>query len=402
MESPSPPAPGDRESVFPADFYGFADDLDEREAASIDALRTFLEAEVRPIADDQWDRAEFPHHLIPKIAELGLFADPWPQTRRFPNSSVYRGWCWMEIARVDPSMTTFVGVQSGLAMGAVAVGGSETQQAELLPLMARGELLGSFGLTEPLSGSDAARGLRTTARRDGDAWVLDGAKRWIGNATFSDFTIIFARDVADDEVKGFLVRAGTPGFRATKIPDKISLRTVQNADIALEGVRVAESDRLPGIVAFRDVATVLRLTRAEVAWQALGTAVGAYETALRYALQREQFGVPIASHQLVQDLLARSLGNITACFAMCVRVSRLQDQGRQRDAHAALAKGFVTSRSREVVAWAREILGGNGITLSHGVARQFADMEAIYSFEGTREMNSLIVGRAITGIAAFA
>lgn len=401
MSTASPLPPGDRAGEFPADFYGFFDELDDREAESIRELRRFLEREVRPIADEYWAEARFPHHLIPHIAELGLFGAAWPETRRFPNSAVYRGWCWMEIARVDPSMTTFVGVQAGLAMGAVGVGGSAEQRARLLPAMARGEILGAFGLTEPLSGSDAARGLRTTARRDGDHWVLDGAKRWIGNATFSDIVVIMARDVEDGEVKAFLVPGNAPGFHATRIENKISLRIVQNADIRLEGVRVPESDRLPGIRSFRDVATVLRLTRAEVAWQALGTAIGAYEAALRYALEREQFGAPIAARQLVQDLLARMLGNITACFAMCVRASRLQDEGRQSDAHAALAKGFVTSRARETVAWARELLGGNGIVLEHGVARYFSDAEAIYSFEGTREMNSLIVGRTITGIAAF-
>ncbi|CAN5444617.1 acyl-CoA dehydrogenase family protein [soil metagenome] len=384
------------------DFYGFQDELSVPEAESVERLRGFLETHVRPIADDYWARAEFPHHLIQPIADLGLFGDAWPQTRRFENSSLYRAWCWMEIARVDPSMTTFLGVQAGLAMGAIGIGGSPEQHEQWLRPLARGEVIGAFGLTEPLSGSDAARGLRTTARREGDEWVLDGAKRWIGNATFSDIVVIMARDVEDEQVKAFIVRRGAEGFTASKIENKTSLRIVQNADITLEGVRVPESDRLPGIRSFKDVATILRLTRAEVAWQALGTSMGAYEAALAYAGEREQFGAPIASRQLVQDLLARCLGNITASMAMCVRVSRMQDRGEQSDAHAALAKGYVTTRARETVAWAREILGGNGIVLGYGVARHFADMEAIYSFEGTREMNSLIVGRAITGIPAFA
>ena len=394
-----PPA---SEQTLVGDFYGFQDELTAPEFESVLALRTFLEAEVRPIADDYWARAEFPHHLIQPIADLGLFGDAWPQTRRFENSSLYRAWCWMEIARVDPSMTTFLGVQAGLAMGAIGIGGSPEQHDEWLGPLARGEAIGAFGLTVPLSGSVAARGLRTTARREGDEWVLDGAKRWIGNATFSDIVVVMARDVEDEQVKAFIVRRGAEGFGTSKIENKTSLRIVQNADITLEGVRVPESDRLPGIRSFKDVATILRLTRAEVAWQALGTSMGAYEAALAYAGQREQFGAPIASRQLVQDLLARCLGNITASMAMCVRVSRMQDRGDQSDAHAALAKGYVTTRARETVAWAREILGGNGIVLGYGVARHFADMEAIYSFEGTREMNSLIVGRAITGIPAFA
>lgn len=390
------------DGLLVGDFYGFQDELSTRELESVEGLRDFLEREVRPVADDYWARAEFPHHLVAGMAELGLFGDASPETRRFDNTALYRAWCWMEIARVDPSMTTFLGVQAGLAMGALGVGGSPEQRSTWLEAMARGDVIGAFGLTEPLSGSDAARGLRTTARRDGDTWVLDGAKRWIGNATFSDIVIVMARDVADGEVKAFIVKRGTAGFTTSKIEDKLSLRIVQNADIVLDGVRVAESDRLPGIRSFRDVATILRLTRVEVAWQAIGTAMGAYEAALNYSLAREQFGAPIASRQLVQDLLARCLGNITASLAMCVRVSRMQDAGRQGDAHAALAKGYVTSRAREVVAWSREILGGNGIVLEYGVAKFFADMEAIYSFEGTREMNSLIVGRAITGIQAFA
>lgn len=388
-------------TCLPADFYGFQDELTDVESASVEALRAFLEREVRPIADHFWARAEFPHHVVPGLVELGIFGDAWPQTRRFENSAVYRGWCWMEIARVDPSMTTFFGVQAGLAMGAVGVGGSPEQQEEWLGRMARGEVIGAFALTEPLSGSDAARGLRTTARREGDEWVIDGRKRWIGNATFSDIVVVMARDMEDGQVKAFIVRRGTPGLTTSKIEDKQSLRIVQNADIELDRVRVAEADRLSGIRSFADVAEVLRLTRAEVAWQALGTAMGAFEVASVYSREREQFGAPIGSRQLVQDLLSRSLANITASLALCVRVSRLQDRGRQSHAQAALAKGFVTSRARETVGWCRELLGGNGIVLGHGVARYFADMEAIYSFEGTREMNSLIVGREITGIPAF-
>jgi glutaryl-CoA dehydrogenase len=384
-----------------SDLYSFQDVLTDREVESVGKLRAFLEAEVRPIADDYWARAEFPLHLARPLGELGLFGPLWEESRQFENSAVYRGWLALELARVDAGVATFVGVTSGLAMGAIGVGGSAEQRAQWLPRLATGEIIGAFGLTEPLSGSDSAKGLRSTARQTADGWVLNGAKRWIGNATFADVTVIWAKDVADGQVKGFLVEAGTPGFAATKIEDKISLRSVQNADIVLTDVVVPEANRLQKVTSFRDVATVLRLTRADVAWQAIGIAVGAYEAAVRYTGQREQFGEPIAARQLVQDLLARCLGNITASIAMCVRVSQLQDQGKQRDEHSALAKAFATARMRETVAWAREVLGGNGIVLEHGVARFFADAEAIYSYEGTREMNTLIVGRAITGHAAF-
>jgi glutaryl-CoA dehydrogenase len=383
------------------DFYHFQDLLSEDERAAIGRIREYFETEVRPIANDYWARAEFPKQVIPHLADLGLLGAFVPEVRHFENSAVYRGWVALEMARVDASCATFVGVQSGLAMGSIDVGGSPEQRAEWLPRMAKAEVIGAFGLTEPYSGSDSARGLRTTARREGDEWVLNGAKRWIGNATFADVVVVFAKDEADGQVKGFLVTAGTPGFSATKIEDKIALRSVQNADIVLEDVRVPESNRLPGIRSFRDVATVLRLTRCEVAWQGIGIAIGAYEAALAYAQERLQFGKPIASHQLIQDLLVRSVGNITASIALCVRASQLQDQGEQYDQHSALAKAYATARMRETVGYAREVLGGNGIVLDKGVARFFADAEAIYSYEGTREMNTLIVGRSITGQAAF-
>jgi len=338
---------------------------------------------------------------VKPLAELGTLSYAWDETRPFENSAVFRGFVQLELARVDASVATFVGVQNGLATGSISVCGSKEQREEWIPKLARGEVLGAFGLTEPLSGSDSAQGLRTTAKRDGDSWVLNGAKRWIGNATFSDITIIWAKDVEDGQVKGFIVPTSTPGYTATKIERKISLRAVQNADITLEDVVVPESLRLQNANSFRDTASVLRLTRAEVAWGAVGTAIGGYEAAVRYAGQRVQFGKTIGSHQLIQDLLVKCLGNITASLGMVVRVSEMLDRGEQRDEHSALAKAYATARMRETVAWAREACGGNGIVLDYDVARFFADAEALYSYEGTREMNTLIVGRSITGRAAF-
>ncbi|WP_210506478.1 acyl-CoA dehydrogenase family protein [Naasia sp. SYSU D00057] len=388
-------------TTLTSDFYGYEDLLADREKQVLADLRDYLEREVRPIVDDHWERAEFPYEVMKPLADLRLFAMPWAETRPFENSAVFRGFVALELARIDASIATFVGVQNGLAMGSISVGGDETQRREWLPRMATADVIGAFGLTEPLSGSDSAQGLRTIATRDGDDWILNGSKRWIGNATFSDITIIWAKSAEDGQVKGFLVPTSTPGYRATKIEGKQSLRIVQNADITLDNVRVPESHRLQNANTFKDTAKVLRLTRAEVAWAAVGNAVGAYEAAVKYTGERVQFGKPIASHQLVQDLLVRSLGNITASLGMVVRVSQLLDEGRQKDEHAALAKAFATVRMRETVGWCREALGGNGILLDHGVARHMADAEAIYSYEGTREMNTLIVGRAITGKAAF-
>ncbi|HEY2556228.1 MAG TPA: acyl-CoA dehydrogenase family protein [Diaminobutyricibacter sp.] len=385
-----------------SDFYGYENLLTDREKDFITALRRYLENDVKPIVNEHWEKAEFPASIIPGLHSRDVVGLGFDETKAFENSAVFRGWVALELARIDASVSTYVGVQNGLVVGALGLTGSAEQRAEWLPKLASGEVIGAFGLTEPQSGSDSAQGLQTIATRSGDDWVLNGSKRWIGNATFSDITIIWAKSAEDGQVKGFIVPTSTPGYTATKIEGKQSLRMVQNADITLENVVVPESLRLQEANSFKDTAKVLRQTRAEVAWSAIGVAVGAYEAALRYATERVQFGKPLASHQLIQDLLVKSLGNITASIGVCTRVSEMLDQGEQRDEHSALAKAFATSRMRETVAWCREILGGNGIVIDYDVIRFFADAEAVYSYEGTREMNTLIVGRSITGKAAFA
>ncbi|MDT8914773.1 acyl-CoA dehydrogenase family protein [Amycolatopsis sp. PS_44_ISF1] len=391
------------EDQLVADFYDYESLLSDEERKLLLKARAFMREEVKPLVNENWAAGTFPKELIGKFRESGLAGLPYEGygEHRPAVSNLLSGLMAMEMSRVDASVATFFGVHNGLAMYSIHSGGSQEQRDRWLPELAAMDKIGAFAMTEPLGGSDVAGGMRTTARRDGDSWVLNGAKRWIGNATFADYVVVWARDVEDDNVKGFVVEKGTPGFSAVKIEGKLAFRIVENAEITLTDVRVPEADRLQGIASFRDVAEILRATRGGVAWQALGVMIGAYELALDYAGRREQFGRPIARFQLVQDLLVKSLGHITASWGMLVHLARLQDAGVFKDEHSALAKAFVTARMREVVAWSREIFGGNGIVLDYDIARFFADAEAIYSFEGTREMNTLIVGKAITGQSAF-
>ena len=383
------------------DFYQMISTLSDAEQDVLRRVRAFMESKVAPVINKYWAEDSFPFELLPGIHDLKIAGAGYEGYECAGGSTLLAGFIAMEIARIYCSCATFFGVHSGLAMGSIYLCGSEEQKQKWLPPMARLEKIGSFGLTEPLVGSGASRGLTTTARREGDTWVLNGQKKWIGNATWGDLTIIWARDVADDQVKGFIVENKTPGFKAEKIQHKMALRVVQNALITLDNCRVPEANRLQNDSSFRDTARVLRMTRAFVAWEAVGCAIGAYENALAYAQSREQFGKPIAKFQLVQDLLVKMLGNITASLCMVVRLSQLQDQGKLKDEHASLAKAFCTVKMRETVGFARELLGANGIVLDYQIGRFVADAEAIYSYEGTREMNTLIVGKAITGMGAF-
>ncbi|WP_328749455.1 acyl-CoA dehydrogenase family protein [Streptomyces sp. NBC_00285] len=386
-----------------SDFYDYEALLPDEERKILLKARTLMRDEVKPLVNENWGNGTFPRELIGIFRESGLAGLPYEGygEHRPAVSNLLNGMLAMEMSRTDASVATFFGVHNGLAMYSIHSGGDQEQRDRWLPGMAAMDKIGAFAMTEPLGGSDVAGGMRTTAERDGDTWILNGAKKWIGNATFADYVVVWARDVDDNHVKGFVVEKGTPGFVPTKIEGQVAFRIVENAEITLTDVRVPEANRLQNINSFRDVAEILRATRGGVAWQALGVMIGAYELALDYAKERRQFGRPIARFQLVQDLLVKSLGNITASWGMLVQLARLQDAGIFRDEHSSLAKAFVTSRMREVVAWSREIFGGNGIVLDYDIARFFTDAEAIYSFEGTREMNTLIVGKAITGESAF-
>ena len=344
----------------------------------------------------------FPFELLPGVKELGIGGLAMRGYGCAGGSLAQLGFVLMEMARIDPSFATFMGAHSGLAMGSIYIDGSEEQRQKWLPPMARFEKIGCFGLTEPLVGSGASGGLTTTAERDGDSWILNGEKRWIGNAPWCDVSVIWARDLTDNQVKGFIVEnKTTAGFSVEKIQNKVALKVVQNGHITMKQVRVPEANRLQGGNSFRDTAKVLKMTRYAVAWMATGCAMGAYEAALQYAQERLQFGRPIGSFQLVQDLLAKMIANITASQCLILRQAQLHTEGKLTDTHAALAKAFATAKCRETVAWARELLGGNGIVADYKAARFFADAEALYSYEGTYQMQNLIVGKAVTGLSAF-
>ncbi len=381
------------------DFYLMDELLTPEERAIREKVRAFCDREVIPIINDYWERAAFPFELIPKLAQLGI-AGGSIQGYGCPGMSMTAaGLLALELARGDASVCTFFGVHSGLAMSSLAMLGSEEQKQRWLPAMARMEKIGAFGLTEPQHGSDAVA-LETRARREGDEYVIDGAKRWIGNASFADVTIIWARD-DEGKVGGFLVEKGTPGFQTEVMTGKVAKRAVWQTDITLTGVRVPAENRLALSRSFKDTSSVLTATRSGVAWEAVGHAVAAYEIALAYTNERIQFGKPLASFQIIQSKLASMLANVTSMQLLCLRLSQLQASGKMTDAMASLAKMNNARLAREVVADAREMLGGNGILLEYHIARHHADIEAVFTYEGTDTIQSLIVGRAITGIQAF-
>ena len=381
------------------DFYLMDELLTEEERRIRDKVRAFCDTEVIPIINDYWERAEFPFELIPKIAALGI-AGGSIQGYGCPGLSVVAsGLIALELARGDASICTFFGVHSGLAMNSIAMLGSEEQKQRWLPAMARMEKIGAFGLTEPMHGSDAVA-LETRARLVGNEYVINGAKRWIGNASFADVVIIWARD-DEGNVGGFLVEKGTPGFEPTVMTGKVAKRAVWQTDITLTDVHVPVESRLALSRSFKDTGRVLTATRSAVAWEAVGHAVAAYEIALNYTRERIQFGKPLSSFQIIQNKLATMLANVTTMQLLCLRLSQLQDEGKMTDAMASLAKMNNARLAREVVAEAREMLGGNGILLEYHIARHHADIEAVFTYEGTDTIQSLIVGRDITGIQAF-
>jgi glutaryl-CoA dehydrogenase len=383
------------------DFFRIADQLTAEERGYWRTARDFVDDEVLPVINDYWERAEFPRPLVEKLGKLGIVGDGIQGYGCPPMSPISCGLIHMELNRGDGSIGTFLGVQAGLAMQSIAMLGSEEQKEQWLPPMAQLNKIGAFALTEPTHGSDSVA-LETTARRDGDTWTINGAKKWIGNGTIADVIVVWARDVADRQVKGFLVEKGTPGYLARRIDGKGSLRAVWQAEIELTNVQVDEANRLPGANTFKDTGRVLAGTRNAVAWGALGHATAAYEVAAQYCGERTQFGKPLVSFQIVQEKLVKMLAEVCSMQLYCLRLGRLIEEGKLTDTIAAIAKMNNTRKARQVVSEARDLLGGNGILLDFHVIRHMADIEALHTYEGTETIQTLIVGRDITGVGAFA
>ncbi|WP_258804777.1 acyl-CoA dehydrogenase family protein [Pseudarthrobacter sp. NS4] len=390
-----------------ADFFAYESLLSQPERDKLAELRAFLAAEIAPYAGEWWNKAEFPAQILPKLAALELST---PAQRGY--SHLFAGLVIAEMTRVDTSIATFFLVHHDLFVESLYAFGTPEQQQRLLADAANLRITGAFALTEPNHGSDVAGGMETRARRissatgrpdgGGDAWVLNGAKRWIGNGTFCDYMLVWARDEADGSVRGFIVDATLPGVSRSRIENKIALRTVQNADIVFEDVRVAETDRFAAISSFEDTKELLRGSRIMVAWQTVGQQLAAFDVARQYAVERHQFGRPLAQFQLIQQQLVTMLGNAVASMGMMAGLARLQDSGAADMPQVALAKSYLSARMRETVAMGRSILGGNGILTDYRMARIFSDAEAIYTYEGSFEINTLIVGRAVTGVSAIA
>ena len=389
------------------DFFSVREQFTAEQWTVLTTVRRFVDSEVIPVAAGYWERAEIAWPLIRRLPELGIVGEEIDGYGCPGLSALASGLATMELHRGDGSLGVTLGVHSGLAMRSIALCGSPEQKQRWLPAMARMQRLGAFALTEPDHGSDSVA-LETSAEpvngggEAGGGWVLNGRKRWIGLGTAADLIVVWARSTEDGQVGAYVVERGTPGYLARPIEGKASLRAVWQADLELRDVRVPADARLPGARTFADATRVLAATRSTCAWAALGHATAAYDAALRYAGARRQFGKPLVSFQIVQQRLVSMLADLTAMQLYCMQTARLADAGKLTPTIAGLAKMHNTRKARLIAAEARDLLGGNGILLDHHVIRHMADLEAIHTFEGTETIQSLIVGRDITGVGAFA
>ncbi|XP_059668007.1 acyl-coenzyme A oxidase 4, peroxisomal [Cornus florida] len=390
-------------SIFPpctSDYYQFHDLLTSEEQAIRMKVRECMEKEIAPVMTQYWEKAQFPFEVVPKLAALHISGGTI-QGYGCPGLSLTASAiATAEVARVDASCSTFILVHSSLGMLTIALCGSEAQKQKYLPSLAQLNTVACWALTEPDNGSDASA-LQTTATKVAGGWILEGQKRWIGNSTFADLLVIFARNTTTKQINGFIVKKDAPGLQATKIENKIGLRIVQNGDILLKKVFVADEDRLPGVNSFQDTNKVLAVSRVMVAWQPIGISMGVYDMCHRYLKERKQFGAPLAAFQINQQKLVHMLGNIQAMILIGWRLCKLYENSKMTPGHASLAKSWITLKARETASLGRELLGGNGILADFLVAKAFCDLEPIFTYEGTYDINSLVTGREITGIASF-
>ncbi|WDG18835.1 acyl-CoA dehydrogenase family protein [Microbacterium sp. Clip185] len=402
--------PGDTAAAYDVtarldtDYYAVFADIPAADRAVWDRAKAYVD-EVGDRMVAAWDDSSYPLDLVTRLGELDLYNDGIDHPRLTHFSPLAAGLVNMEVSRGDGSLGTVIAVQGGLALRTLALFGSAEQQERWLEPLARGEVLGSFALTEPDHGSDSVS-LETVARRDGDEWVLRGAKKWIGNGASGGITFVWARvdDPSADEhgaVRCFLVPQDTAGYTGTVIAGKASLRGIHQAHIALDDVRLPADAVLPGARSFKDASTVLYSTRSGVAWSALGHATACYEAALSYAQQRVQFGKPLVKFQMVQERLTQMLDELTAMQLYCRRMADLETAGALRPTQASLAKYHNTRAARRIAQTARDLMGGNGILLENRVIQHMADIEAIHTYEGTESVQALLIGRDVTGTGAF-
>jgi glutaryl-CoA dehydrogenase len=382
------------------DFYKLDERLTDKQRETRDRVREYVNNMVLPNINEYWDKAEFPWEIARGLLDVGIMGGPIFEHGGAGLDFVEMGLSMYELAKGDGSITTFYGVHSGLAAGSIAMLGNEEQKARWLPDMMQMKKIGAFGLTEPERGSNAVD-VQTIASKDGDGYILNGAKRWIGNASIADVLIIWARD-KDGTFGGYVIEDpnNTEGVVIKDLPGKIGKRAVLNADITLENVRVPAANRLEHCNSFRDTANVLGLGRYAVAWEAAGIAAGAFEHALEYATDREQFGKPIGGFQLVQQKLVEMATEVTLMQMLCFQLSELMTQGKVNEGIVSMAKYNNARKARYVTQLARETLGGNGILIENHIARLMMDAEVVYTYEGTNEINMLLVGRKLTGLNA--
>jgi glutaryl-CoA dehydrogenase len=380
------------------DYLGLDALLSAEELTWRDTVRAFVGDRIRPNIKDWYEKAVFPVEIVPEMGRLGLLGTHLRGYGCPGRSAVQYGLAALELEAGDSGLRTFVSVQGSLAMSAIAKFGTEEQKKRWLPGMAAGELIGCFGLTEPEAGSDPAS-MTTTARKDGDGWVINGAKRWIGLASIADIAVIWAR--TEDGIRGFLVPTDTPGFTATAIEPKLAMRASIQCDIALADVRVPAEAILPGAAGLRGPFSCLNEARFGIMWGAMGAARDAYEVALAYALERRQFGKPIASFQLTQEKLVDMVLEIQKGLLVALHIGRMKDAGTLLPEQISFGKLNNVRTAIAIARQARTILGGNGVALEYSPMRHANNLEGVRTYEGTDEIHILIMGRAITGIAAF-